>query len=102
VTSEVVVDSCVAAKWIIPETDSANRQPFKLAMRIRRKKRTAVAVHRRAEKLLEVARSPGCQDDPAWLKQRAEAMIQFAARRRNAHFRKIEEIRMSQRRKSTQ
>ena len=70
-------------------------------MRNNRKKRKAVAVLRRAEKLTEMANNPGCQDDPAWLKRRAEEMVRYAARREAARIRKVESIGKSQRKKST-
>lgn len=70
-------------------------------MRGKQRKRTAEAVQRRAEKLLEIASSPGCKDYPAWLKRRAEAMIRYAAGRQDAHVRKVESVRKERRKKST-
>jgi hypothetical protein len=66
------------------------------------KKRTAAAVTRRAKKLIEMADKPECQDDPAWLRRRAEMVMQYAARRQAAHVRKVESIRKSRSKKSTQ
>lgn len=71
-------------------------------MRIsRRRKRTAAALLQRGKRLLEIASSPDCPHDPAWLKRRTEAMIRYAERRQDNRIRKIEDIRKSRRKKST-
>jgi len=59
----------------------------------RLRRRLPGEILKRAEKLEARAADPNCQDDPAWVRRRAERMRLFAFRRSKAHVRRTEERR---------